>query len=121
MSFSQGTNDYFQTDWENSLAQEGTKNFSEGEHNFDEAFGYYGATRDINDYTDDEAAGKGGRDGWGNGYHDTNGDGSIEVRSELVLGTLKIVRNETADPLAKQTPPTFPRKRSTPFWRAGKS
>ena len=86
VSFSQGTNDYFQTDWGNSLAQEGTKNFSEGEHNFDEAFGYYGATRDINDYTDDEAAGKGGRDGWGNGYHDTNGDGSIDVRSELVLG-----------------------------------
>lgn len=86
VSFSQGTNDYFQSDWANELSQEGTKAYAGGEHNFDEAFGYYGASRDINDYTDDEAAGKGGRDGWGNGYYDSDADGSIDVRSEVVLG-----------------------------------
>ena len=86
VSFSQGTNDYFQTDYANALGQEGTKSYGAGEHDFDEAFGYYGAARDMNDYTDDEAAGKGGREGWGNGYHDTNEDGSIDVRSEMVLG-----------------------------------
>ena len=86
VSFSQGTNDYFQTDYANGLGQEGTKTYGAGEHDFDEAFGYYGAARDINDYTDDEAAGKGGRAEYGNGYHDSNGDGSIDVRSEVVLG-----------------------------------
>ena len=86
VSFSQGTNDYFQTDYANALAQEGTKSYTAGEHDFDEAFGYYGASRNIGDYTDDEAAGKGGREGFGNGYNDTNGDGSIDIRSEIVLG-----------------------------------
>ena len=86
VSLSQGTNDYFQTDFANALGQEGEKSYGAGEHDFDEAFGYYGATRNQNDYTDDEAAAKGGRDGWGRGYHDTNNDGSIDVRSEIVLG-----------------------------------
>ena len=86
VSLSQGTNDYFQTDWANALAQEGDKNFTEGEHNFDEAFGYYGAARDQNEYTDDEAAAKGGREDWSGGYHDTNEDGNIDIRSEFVLG-----------------------------------
>ena len=86
VSLSQGTNDYFQTDWANALTQEGDKAYGAGEHDFDEAFGYYGAARNQNDYTDDEAAAKGGRDGWGAGYHDTNGDGNIDMRSEIVLG-----------------------------------
>lgn len=86
VSFSQGTNDYFQTDYANALTQEGTRSYTAGEHDFDEAFGYYGASRNIGDYTDDEAAGKGGREGFGNGYNDTNGDGSIDIRSEIVLG-----------------------------------
>ena len=86
VSFSQGTNDYFQTDFANALDQEGDSNYAAGEHDFDEAFGYYGAARNQNDYTDDEAAAKGGREGWGAGYNDENGDGSIDVRSEVVLG-----------------------------------
>ena len=86
VAFSQGTNDYFQTDWANALVQEDDKNFTAAEHDFDEAFGYYGASRNMNEYTDDEAAAKGGRDGWMYGYHDTNADGSIDVRSEVVLG-----------------------------------
>ena len=87
VSLSQGTNDYFQTDFAADIQrQEGTKNYTAGEHDFDEAFGYYGAARNMNDFTDDEAAGKGGREGFGNGYNDANGDGSIDVRSEVVLG-----------------------------------
>ncbi len=86
VSLSQGTNDYFQTDFANSLGQEGTSPYTAGEHDFDEAFGYYGAARNMNDYTDDEAAAKGGRAEFGNGYNDTNGDGSIDIRSEFVFG-----------------------------------
>ena len=77
VSFSQGTNDYFQSDWAVQVTtQEGPgKNYTEAEHNYDEAFGYYGAARDNNDYSDLEARAKSGRDEWKNGYHDTNGDG----------------------------------------------
>jgi hypothetical protein len=88
VSFSQGTNDYFQADWTTQVTlQEGVgKNYTEAEHNYDEAFGYYGAARDNNDYTDLEARAKSGRDEWKNGYHDTNGDGLIDPRSEFNFG-----------------------------------
>jgi hypothetical protein len=62
VNFSQGTNDYLQADFPNMLGEEKPgKGYSAGAHDYDEAFGYYGASRDLNDYTDDEAAGKGGR------------------------------------------------------------
>ena len=88
VNFSQGTNDYFQANFAEQVAiREGdTKNYTEAEHNYDEAFGYYGAARDILDYTDLEARAKSGRDEYKNGYHDSNGDGSIDLRSEMVLG-----------------------------------
>ena len=87
VNFSQGTNDYMQADFANQLGEEKPgKGYSAGAHNFDEAFGYYGASRDINDYTDDEAAGKGGRAEYGNGYYDSNGDGLIDLRGEYVFG-----------------------------------
>ena len=86
VAFSQGTTDYLQTKWGDYLTTAEGKDYTGAEHKFDEAFGYYGATRDMNEYTDDEAAAKGGRDGWGMGYHDTNGDGSIDLRSEFVFG-----------------------------------
>ena len=88
VSFSQGTNDYFQSDWAVQVTvQEGVgKNYTEAEHNYDEAFGYYGAARDNNDYSDLEARAKSGRDEWKNGYHDTNGDGFIDPRSEFNFG-----------------------------------
>ena len=84
ISFSQGTNDYFQSSFADQLNQDGTKIYGEGEHNFDEAFGYFGATRDYGEYTPDQAAGKSDDDR--DGYHDTNSDGEIDVRSEVVLG-----------------------------------
>ena len=87
VNFSQGTNDYMMADFANMLGEEKPgKGYSAGAHDFDEAFGYYGAARNINDFTDDEAAGKGGRDEFGNGYNDANGDGLIDIRSEYVFG-----------------------------------
>jgi hypothetical protein len=88
VNFSQGANDYLRTDFssESSLAAYKDKTYSTGAHKFDEGFGYYGASRDLNDYTDDEAAGKGGRAEYGNGYYDSNGDGLIDLRSEFVFG-----------------------------------
>ena len=64
VTLSQTANDYLQTDFANTLGQEGTKKYGAGEHDWDEAFGYYGASRNINDFTVYEAAGKSGRDGW---------------------------------------------------------
>ena len=94
VSFSQGTNDYFKTNFMgvNSdgvnyvAAQDGTKNYTYAEHKFDEGFGYYGAARNALDYTDLEARAKSGREGWNKGYHDTDADGMIDVRSEYHFG-----------------------------------
>ncbi len=88
VNFSQGTNDYLRIDFgsEKNLGQEGSKAYSAGAHDFDEAFGYYGAARDLNNYDDDEAAAKGGRPEYQNGYYDSNGDGLIDLRSEFVFG-----------------------------------
>ena len=87
VNLSQLSNDYLRVPFNDAeyLAQEGTKDYAKGEHDWDEAFGYYGAAQDNNAYTDDEAAGKGGRDAWKNGWYDSNGDGSIDVRSEYNL------------------------------------
>ena len=89
VTLSQAANDYLHHNWESDTAfsqEKGTKAYGEAEHDWDEAFGYYGAARNNADFTDDEAAGKGGRDGWKNGYNDANADGSIDVRSEFNLG-----------------------------------
>lgn len=85
VTFSQGTGDYLQTDFSvnNDVAASG-KTYSFPQHKWDEAFGYFGAARDYNDYTDDEIAGKGtGTSQRPKGYFDTNGDGDIDLHSEL--------------------------------------
>ncbi len=66
--------------------KDGTKAYTALEHGFDEGFGYFGAARNYNDYTDHEIAGKSGRDGWATGYNDTNADGKIDLMSELNFG-----------------------------------
>lgn len=86
VAFSQGTGDYLRTDFQAKNVREGTEPYTEGEHNWDEAFGYFGATRDYPSYTDDEIAGKGGRADYSKGYHDSNGDGMIDLRSEYNFG-----------------------------------
>ena len=94
VTLSQATNDYLQQDFANMLDQEkGTKAYGTGEHDWDEAFGYFGAARNGNEFTDDEAVGKipgtgfpEARDAYKNGYNDANADGSIDPRSEVFLG-----------------------------------
>ncbi len=88
VAFSQGTADYLQADFANMLELEGDANYTAAEHDWDEAFGYFGAARDYGDYTDDEIRAKGDdrRAEYANGYHDTNGDGLIDVRSEINFG-----------------------------------
>lgn len=89
VNYSQGTDDYLDSDLEGhginndniGPAKEGAK-YTSLEHVWDEGFGYFGATRDYANYTDDEAAGKGGRPDYETGRHDTNGDGAIDLKSE---------------------------------------
>ena len=81
VTFSQGTTDYLQTDFsdDNNHLQDGSAPYSFAEHKWDEAFGYFGAARDYNDYTDAAIAGSGF-------YADSDTDGNIDLRSEVNLG-----------------------------------
>lgn len=88
VNFSQGTDDYLDDDVdgkgllsENEL--DGDNPYTTLEHQWDEAYGYWGAARDYSEYTDEEIAASGGRPDYENGYHDTNGDGFIDLLSEL--------------------------------------
>lgn len=78
VAFSQGTNDYLQADFAAMLEPEGDNAYTEAEHNWDEAFGYFGAARDYADYTDDEIRNI--------GYMDSNDDDAIDIRSEFNFG-----------------------------------
>lgn len=92
VAYSQATDDYLDNDTEGKGLLSDNTELSNGqaytslEHQFDEGFGYFGAARDYLDYTDQEIAGKGGRDGWANGYYDTDGDGMIDFESEYNFG-----------------------------------
>jgi len=86
VTFSQGTADYLKADFAGRNIQDETDPFTESEHQWDEAFGYFAAARDYLGYTDDEIAAKGGRADYANGYHDTNGDSNIDLLSEINLG-----------------------------------
>lgn len=88
VAFAQGTNDYLQTDWEATNTQEDSNPYTEAEHNWDEAFGYFGAARNYGEYTDDEirASGPDRRAEFENGYNDANGDGLIDLESEFNFG-----------------------------------
>lgn len=86
VAFSQGTDDYLDSDVADkgllaSNDQDGESPYSTLEHAWDEGFGYFGAPRDMDMYTDDELASAGGRDDW-QGLHDTNNDGMIDLASE---------------------------------------
>ena len=84
ITFSQGTADYLQTDWSATNVNESDdpndpEAYTAAEHNWDEAFGYFGAARDYNSaFTDDELA--------SGALVDTNNDGSIDLRSEYSFG-----------------------------------
>ncbi len=90
VAFSQGTDDYLDdaTDGKGLLSeniQDGDEPFTLLEHAWDEAFGYFGAARDYDAYSDDEIAAADGRDDW-QGYHDSNDDGEIDLKSEFNFG-----------------------------------
>ncbi|MFM9597134.1 hypothetical protein ACKI1O_48190, partial [Streptomyces scabiei] len=55
-------------------------------HQFDEGFGYFGAARNYLEYSDDEIAGKDGRDEFKAGYNDYSSDGQIDLASEYNWG-----------------------------------
>ncbi|MGB5350708.1 MAG: DUF4856 domain-containing protein [Polyangiales bacterium] len=91
VNFSQGTDDYLDDDVEGKglLSEneiDGEDAYTTLEHHWDEAYGYWGGARDYGAYTDEEIAGAGGRPDFDNGYHDTNGDGSIDLLGELNFG-----------------------------------
>jgi len=87
VTFSQGTGDYLQTDFgaASNLTVVDGKTYTTAEHKWDEAFGYFGATRNFNDFTDDEIAVKGGRPEF-QGYNDADGSGLLDLRSEVIFG-----------------------------------
>ncbi|NQY64370.1 MAG: DUF4856 domain-containing protein [Alteromonadaceae bacterium] len=90
ITYSQATDDYLgnETNGKGLLSdhsQDGSKSYSKLEHQFDEGFGYFGAARDYLDYSDDEIANKGGREAWA-GKYDSNGDGKIDLTSEINFG-----------------------------------
>ncbi|WP_298444683.1 DUF4856 domain-containing protein [uncultured Ferrimonas sp.] len=91
VAYSQGADDYL----DNNTAGKGLladnsanvtgKPYTALEHIYDEGFGYFGAARDYLDYSDDEVASKGGRDGW-QGKHDTDNNGTFDLLSEYNFG-----------------------------------
>lgn len=95
--YSQSMGDYLGNDYEgkglttdNISADGGTKPYSKLEHQFDEGFGYFGAAVNYLAYNDNEISGKvssdaDGRADW-NGYHDTDGNGTIDLTSEYNWG-----------------------------------
>jgi hypothetical protein len=91
VTLSQGIDDYLDNATEGrglnySNLRDGEAAYSALEHAWDEGFGYFGAARDYGDYTDEEIAGAGGRPAYARGYHDSDGDGAIDLRSEYNFG-----------------------------------
>lgn len=97
VTYSQATDDYLghETDGkglttDNISAKSAGGTYTNLEHQFDEGFGYFGAARDYLEYNDNEISGKvssdeDGRSDW-NGKHDTDGDGMIDLKSEINFG-----------------------------------
>lgn len=92
VAFSQGTNAHLQTDWEAANVQDESSPYTEAEHHWDQAFGHFGAARNLGAYTDDEirAAGPDRRPELENGYNDANGDGLIDLYSEINFGASRL-------------------------------
>ncbi len=93
IAFHQGTDDYLDDDVDgkglkasNLAPSDATTTYTALEHQWDEGYGYFGGARDYLLYTDDELAAAGGRDGWSGGYHDSDGDGAIDLFTEYNFG-----------------------------------
>ena len=84
VSYSQGTDDYLDDDLDgkglladHSAADDGA-NYTALEHAWDEGFGFFGASRHYGSLSDEIIADV--------GYDDANGDGSIDLLSEMTYG-----------------------------------
>jgi hypothetical protein len=78
----------------NSTVMAGT-NYTEMEHNWDEAFGYFGAARNYDTYSDDTLNVSGAN------YRDENSDTKIDLRSEYnfsMMGTYTARRDRGLSP-----------------------
>ncbi len=89
INYSQGADDYLDNDLEgkglmsdNTEAVEG-KGYTALEHAWDEGFGYWGGAINYLEYSDDEIATADGRPEYSPGYNDYNGDGAIDLISEI--------------------------------------
>jgi len=85
VTYSQGTDDYLDNDIEgkgllsdNISQNDGEDPYTSLEHQFDEGFGYFGAARDFNNYTDQAIS--------DSDLIDTNEDGAIDFKSEFNFG-----------------------------------
>ena len=107
--FSQGADDYLDDDTDgkgllsdHTVAVEG-KPYTALEHQWDEGFGYFGASRSYDTWTDDEIADARSRD--------DDGDGSIDLLSEHVFGhavnAAKRDRGAAADAATDMTAAAF--------------
>ncbi|MCF6437925.1 DUF4856 domain-containing protein [Pseudoalteromonas luteoviolacea] len=98
VSLSQGADDYMDEllfnnpngNTEISPAQnaevDADKNYTDMEHKWDEAYGYFGAAINYLEYSDDEIAGKSGRDAFKGSYNDFDGQNGIDLKSEYNFG-----------------------------------
>ena len=90
VTYSQGTDDYLDDDVDGKgLLSPNTRDemnaYTTLEHAWDEGFGYFGATWDYDDYSDDEIAAKDGRPEY-QGAHDSNADCKLNPQGEIVFG-----------------------------------
>lgn len=79
LAYGLGTRDYLDGLDSDDNATSGGNPYTEMEHHWDEAFGYFGAARNYLDYTDAELAS-------GPVYQDANSDGDIDLASEYNFG-----------------------------------
>lgn len=73
-----------------SNAQYGEQPYSLAENHWDLAFAHFGAAFDYSTYSDEEAAGLGGREGWSTGYHDSTNSGGLDLRFEYNYGSARL-------------------------------
>jgi hypothetical protein len=93
IAFHQAADDYLDDDVEgkglkasNLAPSDAAVPYTALEHAWDEGYGYFGGARDYLLYTDDELSAAGGREGWSSGYHDSDGDGAIDLFTEYNFG-----------------------------------
>ena len=92
IAFSQGSDDYLDDDVQGkgllaSHIPTEDKAYSGVEHAWDEGFGYFGGAQDYGTWTDEEIA--------GNAFLDRNGDGEIDLKTEVNWAHSRNAVNET--------------------------